>query len=187
MSKENVKFVIRTVVDFDKIPTGQFKTWFPAEISNGKTFISLYTVSTMPINCLKRNSFSFYEYALRKKYITDNPFLTPNIRKIGFLIRKDLDKVHRDLFGVAMYDKLVSHKLSAATSEIYHEAMIALPFDGAIPNFKIKASKITNSSSSRTIHTKALNINRTPTSCIGFSRNSMKPKGTMTIMCHKLC
>jgi hypothetical protein len=158
VSKENAKFIIKTAADFDKIPKGQFKEWFPAEISNGKTFLALYAVSTMPINRLKRNSFGFYEYASRKIYISDNPFLTPNIRKIGFLIRKDPDKVNRDLFGASMHAQLASHKLSAATSEIYHEAKEALPFAGEIPNFKIKASKITHSNASGMIQTKALTI-----------------------------
>jgi hypothetical protein len=59
VSKENAKFIIKTTANFETIPKGQFKAWFPAEISNGKTFLSLYAVSTMPINRLKRNAFGF--------------------------------------------------------------------------------------------------------------------------------
>jgi hypothetical protein len=128
------------------------------EITSSSIVYLLSSPTSQLVPILALALLDYYEYALRKIYISDNPFLTPNIRKIGFLIRKDPDKVNRDLFGAVIYDTLASHKLSAATSEIYHKAKEALPFDGAIPNFKIKGSKITHSSSSGTIHTKALTI-----------------------------
>jgi hypothetical protein len=104
VSRIDSTVTLHTVSDFDKIPTDDFPTFFPAKISGGKTFLRLFSVSTMPINLLKRSSFGFYEFAARKIWINDDVFLSNDIRNIGFLIRKDPKKVSRDLFTIFLSD-----------------------------------------------------------------------------------
>ena len=82
--------IIRTADDFGKIKDADFPTLFPAEIKNGKTWLSLFLVSEIPIAKLKRSSFGFYEYASKKIWIQESSsFASSNIKSIGFFIRKD--------------------------------------------------------------------------------------------------
>jgi hypothetical protein len=113
---ETTPIIIKTADDFDKISAQDFPRLFPAEIKNGKTWISLYAVTDMNNSRLKRFSFGFYEYAARKVWIQENSFLSSDVCNIGFLIRKDPRKVNRDLLADQLYKTLVDKPLSAEES-----------------------------------------------------------------------
>jgi hypothetical protein len=159
VSKTDATVLIKTPADFDKIPTEKSPTLFPADIAGGKTYISIFIVSSMPIHRLKRATFGFYKYAARKVWIREDVFLTSDVRNIGFLIRKDPRKVSRDLLVKSLYATLCDHTFTAEISQIYHEAKEALPFQGTIPNFQLKnATNIWHTGTAGKVQTNALTI-----------------------------
>jgi hypothetical protein len=95
--------IISTAEDLDKIPSDAFPTLFPADVKNGKTWMSLFLVSEMSIGRLKRLSFWFYECASKKVWMHESGnFQSANVRKIGFFIRKDPRKTNHDIFATQL-------------------------------------------------------------------------------------
>jgi hypothetical protein len=159
VSKEDSTVTLKMAADIDKIPNDKFPKLFPASISNGKTFLSMFAVSVMDIHRLKRTTFEFYQYAARKIWINKDPFLTNDICNIGFLIRKDPRKISRDLLAKSLYETMSNHKFDAEMSQSFHEAKETLPFSGPIPNFKLRNSgNICHNSSAGKIKTHAITI-----------------------------
>jgi hypothetical protein len=159
VSKEDSTVTLQTAADVDKIPNDQFPKLFPAEILNGKVFMSMYSVSIMGIHRLKRATFGFYEYASRKLWINEDPFLSNDIRNIGFLIRKDPRKLSRDLLTATLYERLSKFPFDDEISQHFHEAREALPFQGPIPTFKLSNSEnIWHSNTAGKVKTNALTI-----------------------------
>jgi hypothetical protein len=131
--------IISTAEDLDKIPSDAFPILFPADVKNGKTWMSLFLVSEMPIGRLKRFSFGFHEHASKKAWMQESRnFQSMNVRKIGFFIRKDPRKTNRDIFATQLSENLSSHPHDAEGSSLCQEANEALPFDGNIPAFRLK-------------------------------------------------
>jgi hypothetical protein len=99
--------IVSTAKDPDKIPSEAFPFLFPADVKNGKTWMSLFLVSKMPIGRLKRFSFGFYEHASKKAWMHESGnFQSANVRKIGFFIRKDPRKTNRNIFATQLSENL---------------------------------------------------------------------------------
>ena len=109
--------LIRTAEDFDRIPLADFPKFFPAEVKNGKTWLSLFLVSEMAVGKLKRTAVGFYQYSAKKVWIQESSSFTwTNVRKISFFIRKDPRKANRDLFAKELFITLSALPLNAEIS-----------------------------------------------------------------------
>ena len=64
--------LIRTAEDFDRIPLADFPKFFPAEVKNGKTWLSLFLVSEMAVGKLKSSAVGFYHYSAKKVCIQES-------------------------------------------------------------------------------------------------------------------
>jgi hypothetical protein len=159
VSRINSTVTLKTAADVNKISTDDFPKLFPASVLNGKPFMSMFSVSVMPINKLKRATYGFYEYAGRRIWINEDVFLTNDIRNIGFLIRKDPRKISRDLLRNHLLDELSRHDLDANLSHQFHEAQEYLPFTEKIPTFVLRNSEhVYHSSAAGRVKTNALTI-----------------------------
>jgi hypothetical protein len=74
VSKEDSSVIIKTASDIDTFSASELEKLFPAELINNATIIKLYTVSSMPINRLKRSSYGYYKYAAQHIWIVEDPF-----------------------------------------------------------------------------------------------------------------
>jgi hypothetical protein len=151
--------ILQTASDVDKFSSDDFPKLFPASVLNGKTFMSMFSVSVMPINRLKRATYGFYAYAGRRIWINEDIFLSNDIRNIGFIIRKDPRKISRDLLKTHLFDELSCLALDANLSHQFHEAQEALPFTAKIPTFVLRNSEnVYHSSAAGRVTTNALTI-----------------------------
>jgi hypothetical protein len=57
---------------------------FPAKLSNGKAFIGMFAITSIPI-CRLKNLHSGFTSLLT----VDDPFLTSDVGHIGWLLQKD--------------------------------------------------------------------------------------------------
>jgi hypothetical protein len=106
VSKEDSTVIIKTASDIDKLTSEDMKKYFPAELIRSSVIIKMYVVATMPISRLKRATFGYYKYAAKSIWIVEDPFQSSDVRNIGFIIRKDPNKISRDLFANLLYERL---------------------------------------------------------------------------------
>jgi hypothetical protein len=151
--------VIKSASDYDK-HAANFKTVFPAEIMRAKAFLGMYTASTMPIDRLKKGYYGFYEYAHKKIWIQTWLLKTFHVKSIGFLIRKDVINLNRDLYCKQLQEIIAAFPLSAESSARRAEAKERATFEAAIPPFQIHLGNRVKheSSAGELITTKALII-----------------------------
>jgi hypothetical protein len=103
--------------------------------------IKMFAVSSMPISRLKRSSFGYYKYSANHIWIVEDPFQSMDIRNIGFIIRKDPNKISREKFTAHLYECLTETSPFTATDEQrYNDAKTVLPFDGPLPKFQVRVS-----------------------------------------------
>ena len=87
VSAADPSLILRTADDFDRIPLADFPKFFPAEVKNGKTWLSLFLVSEMAVGKLKRTAVGFYQYSAKKVWIQESSsFTSTNAQKIGFFV-----------------------------------------------------------------------------------------------------
>jgi hypothetical protein len=160
VSKEDSNVIIRTATDIDKLTAGELEKYFPAELVHNVTMIKMFAVSSMPISRLKRSSFGYYKYSANHIWIVEDPFQSMDIRNIGFIIRKDPNKISREKFTDHLYECLTETSPFTATDEQrYNDAKTALPFDGPLPKFQVRVStNLFHNSISGKVKTTAMTI-----------------------------
>ena len=85
-------------------------------------------VTDRSLHRLKKESSGFYGYAAKQIYISKNPFLSSDVRNVGFFLRKNAEKVNKAKFTTTMMQRLADFPLSHADSDRYNEAKEKLPF-----------------------------------------------------------
>jgi hypothetical protein len=86
-------------------------------------------------------------------------FESNDVRNIGFIIRKDINRVDREIFKKELFAKLTKFACSAEDEQRLNDACAYLPFSSCIPNFQIRLSKnISVGSSAGRVSTSALMI-----------------------------
>jgi hypothetical protein len=124
-----------------RLSSEEMKKYFPAELVRSSTVIKMFVVATMPISRLKHATFGYYKYAAKGIWIVEDPFQSSDVRNIGFIIRKDPNKISRDLFAQQLYERLTeSSSFTDADADRYNTAKEALPFDGPLPKFQFRVS-----------------------------------------------
>jgi hypothetical protein len=133
--------MIKNTTDLDKLSPEEMKKYFPAELVRSATVIKMFIVASMPINRLKRATFGYYKYAAKNVWIVEDPFQSSDVRNIGFIIRKDPNKVSRDIFATQLYDTLTeASPFTDEDASRYNTAKEALPFEGPPPKFQLRVS-----------------------------------------------
>ena len=97
-------------------------------------------VTDRSLHRLKKESPGFYGYAAKQFYISKNPFLSSDVRNVGFFLRKNAEKVDKAKFTTTMMQRLADFPLSHADSDRYKEAKEKLLFDGPLPTFELRSS-----------------------------------------------
>jgi hypothetical protein len=159
VSTQDPKIVIRNATDFEKFSTEDMKRLFPANLVKKNTTLDIIFVIDRSIHRLKRDTFGFYEYASKHIYISYNPFLSHDVRNIGFFLRKSAEKVDKEQFTTLLSERLAEFPLSDAASSRYNEAKEALPFEGPLPMFELRESKnIFHSNATGRVQTTAITV-----------------------------
>jgi hypothetical protein len=137
VSRVNEEVIIKTALYFATYTSAQLRKCFPGKIINGSTNLRMMMASSMSINRLKKSSYGYYEYASPHIWLSDDLFESNNIRNIGFIIRKDINRVDRQLFNKELSDKLGGFPCSADDLQRLTDAHSRLAFPACIPNFQI--------------------------------------------------
>ena len=140
ISKEDPSIVIRNATELDKFSAEEMKRYFPGVLIKSKTCVALFMVTDRSLHRLKKESPGFYTYASKQIYISKNPFLSSDVRNVGFFLRKSAEKVDKEKFTTTMTTRLSDFPLSHADSDRYNEAKEKLPFDGPLPTFELRSS-----------------------------------------------
>jgi hypothetical protein len=167
VSRVNSDVIIRQAGDFDTFSAAKLQELFPAKIVNGQANLRMFMASTMTITRLKKSSYGYYDYASPKIWISDDLFESSDIRNFGFIIRKDPNRIDRDIFTKELHKSLSEFLLSNDDKQRLEEAQDNLPFPGRIPKFQARISRhisITSSSgkvstAALTLHCDALHVN----------------------------
>jgi hypothetical protein len=159
VSRANANTIIKTVAELDHLSTQKLQELFPAKMINGKATLRLFAASSMTINRLKKASYGFYDYASPHIWVTDDVFESTDIRKFGFMLRKDTQRVDRNNFTSELQRKLQAMILSDEDKQRLADARDHLPFAGALPNFQTRASQnVTINSLEGRVKTSALTL-----------------------------
>jgi hypothetical protein len=74
--------------------------------------------SSMTISRLKKSSYGYYKYASKNIWLSDDMFESNDIRNIGFIIRKVINRVDREIFKKELSAKLTEFACSANDEQI---------------------------------------------------------------------
>jgi hypothetical protein len=161
VSRSNANAIIKNVAELDQLSHQKLKSLFPAKMINGKATLQLVTALSMTITRLKKASYGFYDYASSHIWVSDDVFESTDIRKFGFMLRKDTQRVDRNNFTSKLHLKLKDMILSDEDEQRLADARDHLPFAGALPNFQTRASQnVTINSPAGRVKTSALTLHR---------------------------
>jgi hypothetical protein len=159
VSHINANIIIRTTDELNSYSAVQIWELFPRKIINKQTNLRFFMAASMTISRLKNSSSGYYEYTSKHIWLSDDVFKSHDIRNIGFIIRKDINRVDRELVKSELFSKLTNFVCSSEDKQQLTNAREYLPFPACIPNFQIRLSKnISVGSSSGKVSTSALTI-----------------------------
>jgi hypothetical protein len=154
---ESCKF--KKAADFDALSAARLSQLFPGEIIFGRTHVRLFMTSIMPIDSLKRATFGYYAYAQPNIWISEDRFGSTDIRNIGFMMRKDIMRVDRDLYTTLLSEQLSNFTLTDDDAQRLVDAKERMPFATCLPPLQVRLSKnIQINSPTGKVKTSALTI-----------------------------
>ena len=97
ISKEDSSIVILNASELDTFSAEEMKRYFPGKLMKQKTCIALFIVIDRSLLRLKKECPGFCGYTAKQIYISKNPFLSSDVRNVGFFHRnKSAEKVDKE-------------------------------------------------------------------------------------------
>jgi hypothetical protein len=167
VSKINADVIIRTVTEFNALSNSQVQQLFPGKVIRGQTNIRFFMASSMDIARLKQSSYGFYEFAGNTIWLKVDVFESNDIRSIGFITRKDINRTDKNIFEKELTEKLLNFEWNMEDNQRLEEAKDNLSFPNRIPNMEIRLTKSVAvntptgrvSTSALTVHCDSLHMN----------------------------
>ncbi len=167
VSRTDPNVIIRTADEFGALSNEKIRELFPGIVTRGQTTLRFSMAASMDISRLKKSSYGYYNYANKHIWISDDLFQSNDIRNIGFIIRKDVNRTDRQIFKNELMGALKIFPLTSEDKQRLSEAKDCLHFPDNIPTIDIRFTKTISvlattgrvSTSALTIHCDSVHVN----------------------------